>query len=285
MPSPNLNFWHLFLQASLSVQAIIVILAIMFVMAVFLIWKKWILFKFANHQLKRFERLFWSGTDINQLANRIHREEKTPQGLEAVFLSGFKEFWRLKDHLNYSPELIASNAKSAMFSALLKEETHLNKNLPWLATTASVAPYIGLLGTVIGIMNSFIALGAVKQVTLAQVAPGISEALIATAIGLFAAIPASMAYNQFSNHVNKLLMRYDSFIDEFANILSRQYIHLNQNNQRSTSQESVSTRPQSEERYRTQQRYGGSPQDSTIQPDIPFPTHGASKNPYDEGGL
>lgn len=222
----SVNFWQLILEASLPVQIIIGILASMMIIAIFLIWKKWILLKFATHQVTKFERLFWSGADINQLANHTLKKDQKPVGLESVFLAGFQEFWRLKDHLNYSPELIANNAKSAMFSATQKEEIALNKTLSWLATTASVAPYIGLLGTVIGVMNSFSALGAVKQVTLAQVAPGISEALIATAIGLFAAIPASMAYNKFTNDVNKLLMRYDGFIDEFANILSRQYIHL-----------------------------------------------------------
>ena len=226
--SSDLQFWHLILSASFPVKIIMLILAIMLVVAIFLIWKKYISIKLATYRLNQFERLFWSGADINQLASEATKKGKNCSDLEKVFLSGFQEFSLLRSYANYDPEVIVSSVKNAMFAETQREETIIQKFLSWLATIGSVAPYIGLLGTVIGVMNSFSALGTVKQVTLAQVAPGISEALIATAIGLLAAIPAVMAYNKFSNDINTMMTRYDSFIDEFANILARQYVQLTQ---------------------------------------------------------
>ncbi len=198
----------------------------MLVIAIFLIWKKYISIKLAKRRINQFERIFWSGVDINQLAAEAARKGRNCSGLEKVFLSGFQEFIRLKNYAYYTPDFIVSSVKNAMFAETQREEGIIQKYLSWLATIGSVAPYIGLLGTVIGVMNSFSALGTVKQVTLAQVAPGISEALIATAIGLLAAIPAVMAFNKFSNDINNTMIRYDSFIDEFANILARQYVQL-----------------------------------------------------------
>lgn len=222
----DLQFWHLIASASFPVKIIMLILALMLVITIFLIWKKYISIKLAKHRINQFEKLFWSGVDINQLAADAARKGKSCSGLEKVFLSGFQEFIRLKNYAQYSPDFIVSSVKNAMFAETQREESIIQKYLPWLATIGSVAPYIGLLGTVIGVMNSFSALGEVKQVTLAQVAPGISEALIATAIGLLAAIPAVMAFNKFSNDINSTMTRYDSFIDEFANILARQYVQL-----------------------------------------------------------
>ncbi len=228
--SSDLQFWHLILSASFPVKIIMLILAIMLIVAIFLIWKKYISIKLATFRINQFERLFWSGADINQLASEATKKGKNCSDLEKVFLSGFQEFSRLRSYAHYDPEFIVSSVKSAMFAETQREETIIQKFLSWLATIGSVAPYIGLLGTVIGVMNSFSALGTVKQVTLAQVAPGISEALIATAIGLLAAIPAVMAFNKFSNDINTMMTRYDSFIDEFANILARQYVQLTQKN-------------------------------------------------------
>ena len=228
--SSDLQFWQLILSASFPVKIIMVILAIMLVMAIFLIWKKYISIKLAKYRVNQFERLFWAGADINQLASDAAKKGKSCSDLEKVFLSGFQEFTRLRTYANYEPEFIVSSVKSAMFAETQREETIAQKSLSLLATIGSTAPYVGLLGTVIGVMNSFSALGAVKQVTLAQVAPGISEALIATAIGLLAAIPAVMAFNKFSNDINTMMTRYDSFIDEFANILARQYVQLSQKN-------------------------------------------------------
>ncbi|PWD86334.1 protein TolQ [Ignatzschineria cameli] len=226
--SSDLQFWHLIASASFPVKIIMLILAIMLIIAIFLIWKKYISIKLAKHRVNQFERIFWSGADINQLASDAIKRGKNCRDLEKVFLSGFQEFTRLRGYANYSPDFIVSSVKNAMFAETQREETIIQKFLSWLATIGSVAPYIGLLGTVIGVMNSFAALGTVKQVTLAQVAPGISEALVATAIGLLAAIPAVMAYNKFSNDINNLMTRYDSFIDEFANILARQYVQMSQ---------------------------------------------------------
>lgn len=226
--SSDVQFLHLIADASFPVKIIMLILALMLVTAIFLIWKKTISIKLAKYRVNQFEKLFWSGADINQLATDAVKKGKNCSDLEKVFLSGFQEFSRLRSYHNYDPEFIVSSVKNAMFAETQREETIVQKFLPWLATIGSVAPYIGLLGTVIGVMNSFSALGTVKQVTLAQVAPGISEALVATAIGLLAAIPAVMAYNKFSNDINNLMTRYDSFIDEFANILARQYVQMSQ---------------------------------------------------------
>lgn len=236
----DLKLWDLILHASFSVKIIMLILAIMLVVVIFLTWKKWIMLKLSERNVKQFERLFWSGADINQLANEAIKKGNKCSDLEKVFLSGFQEFLRLRSYLGYDPEFIVSSAKNAMYAEAQREEGIMQRSLAWLATTGSVAPYLGLLGTVIGVMNSFSALGAVRQVTLAQVAPGISEALVATAIGLLAAIPAVMAFNKFSNEIDKIMARYDSFIDEFSNILARQYIQLKQHSTRQTSGASYS---------------------------------------------
>lgn len=226
MESSELQFWTLVGNASLPVKGIMLILGVMLIAVIFLIWKKWIILKITQHNTKRFERLFWSGADINLLAREALEKGKGCSGLEAIFLAGFQEFSRLRHYVSYGPEYILESTKSAMFAAIQREEAHLERSLSWIATTGSVAPYIGLLGTVIGVMNSFVALGGVQQVTLAQVAPGISEALVATAVGLLAAIPAVMAFNKFSNDINKLMTQHESFVDEFANILARQYLQI-----------------------------------------------------------
>ncbi len=175
----------------------------------------------AATQLKNFEDKFWSGADLSKLYSEISARANV-QGIENLFISGFKEFARLrKSHLNH-PEIVVDGAHRAMRVALSREVDSLEKHLPFMATVGSISPYIGLFGTVWGIMNSFIALGAVEQATLAMVAPGIAEALIATAMGLFAAIPAVMAFNRFSHNVEKLENSYGNFMEEFSSILQRQ---------------------------------------------------------------
>ncbi len=172
-------------------------------------------------QLKTFEDKFWSGADLSKLYSEVSAKTHI-HGIESLFVAGFKEFARLrKSHVSSATEIVDGTHR-AMRVALSREVDHLETHLPFMATVGSISPYIGLFGTVWGIMNSFIALGAVEQATLAMVAPGIAEALIATAMGLFAAIPAVMAFNRFSNTVEKLENSYGNFMEEFASILQRQ---------------------------------------------------------------
>lgn len=177
--------------------------------------------KTAELALKAFEDKFWSGADLSKLYSDISAKPQV-QGIETLFIAGFKEFARLrKSHID-NPQIIIDGTYRAMRVALSREVDSLETHLPFMATVGSISPYIGLFGTVWGIMTSFIALGAVKQATLAMVAPGIAEALIATAMGLFAAIPAVIAFNRFSHKVEKLENSYGNFMDEFSSILQRQ---------------------------------------------------------------
>lgn len=179
--------------------------------------------KIAKQQLKTFEDKFWSGADLSKLYNEISAKNHI-QGIESLFIAGFKEFARLrKSHID-NPAMIVDGTHRAMRVALSREVDNLETHLPFMATVGSISPYIGLFGTVWGIMNSFIGLGSVQQATLSMVAPGIAEALIATAMGLFAAIPAVMAFNRFSHKVEKLENSYGNFMEEFASILQRQSV-------------------------------------------------------------
>ena len=169
-----------------------------------------------------FEDKFWSGNELNKLYEDIASSPASSRGMEGIFEVGFKEFVRLKKS---APEqgLVLEGAQRVMRIPLAREIDQLEMSLPFLATAGSISPYIGLFGTVWGIMNSFRALGNVQQATLAMVAPGIAEALIATAMGLFAAIPAVIAYNRYSHEVERLINRYDTFLEEFSSILQRQH--------------------------------------------------------------
>lgn len=175
----------------------------------------------ANLQLMQFEDKFWSGADLTKLYTEVNAREHV-SGIEHLFTAGFKEFMRLRKMSSQTPSMIVDGTHRAMRVALSREVDNLETHLPFMATVGSISPYIGLFGTVWGIMNSFIALGAVQQATLAMVAPGIAEALVATAMGLFAAIPAVMAYNRFSHAVEKLENSYGNFMEEFSSILQRQ---------------------------------------------------------------
>ena len=169
-----------------------------------------------------FEDKFWSGNELNKLYEDISSRPHASRGMEGIFEVGFKEFVRLKKS---APEqaLVLEGAQRVMRISLAREIDQLEMSLPFLATAGSTSPYIGLFGTVWGIMNSFRALGNVQQATLGMVAPGIAEALIATAMGLFAAIPAVIAYNRYSHEVERLINRYDTFLEEFSSILQRQH--------------------------------------------------------------
>ena len=176
----------------------------------------------AKKHSMQFEDRFWSGVDLNNLFKELSARGDNNQGMGSLFVTGFKEYSRLTKISGNMPEAVMDGTARAMRVSLSREIEQLETNLPLLATIGSTSPYIGLFGTVWGIMNSFIALGAVENATLAMVAPGIAEALIATAMGLFAAIPAVIAYNRFTTHVEKLEMSYVNFMEEFSSILHRQ---------------------------------------------------------------
>ncbi len=219
----HMSFWSLIMGASPTVKVVMLILCFMVLYAMFIIYKKWVFLKLSTREANQFEQVFWSGADIGKLYQNAKQKGGDATGLEAIFLSGFQEFLRLRHLPSSDLDFIIGNTNRAMRAALAREIEELEVHLPWLATTGAVSPYFGLFGTVWGVMNSFRALGAVKQVTLGQVAPGIAEALIATALGLIAAIPSVIAYNRFIYQVEKLTSRYENFVDEFSNILARQY--------------------------------------------------------------
>ncbi len=172
-----------------------------------------------------FEDQFWSSEDLTALFNRISHQRAKSDGTQRMFEAGFKEFARLRKKEGLPPEMVLEGSQRAMRIALSRELEALESNLPMLATVGSVSPYIGLFGTVWGIMNSFRGLSNAGQATLAMVAPGISEALVATAMGLFAAIPAVIFYNRFSSEIDRLASRYEIFLEEFSAILQRQ-VHV-----------------------------------------------------------
>ena len=218
----DLSLMELVLNASAVVQAIMALLVLMSLAAWIAIFKKRLALAHAQREADDFEDEFWSGIDLTKLYHRLNRRDTGAYGMEAIFMAGFQEFLRLRQQSQIDPELVVSGAQRAMRATLNGEIEELEMQLPLLATVGSTSPYIGLLGTVWGIMNAFRALGTVQQATLSQVAPGIAEALIATALGLFAAIPAVMGYNRYSSRVERIINRYETFIDEFANILQRQ---------------------------------------------------------------
>jgi biopolymer transport protein TolQ len=219
----ELSILHLVLDASPIVQGVMVILVIASVLSWALILSKSIQLRRARKMAEDFEQDFWGSSDISGTYSKLTMRRGTLDGLERIFEAGFSEFGRLRRKTS-SDEIIMDGSSRAMRIALSREADLIETHLPFLATVGSISPYIGLFGTVWGIMNSFTALGNVQQATLAMVAPGIAEALIATAIGLFAAIPAVIFYNRFSTDVDRLLNRYENFAEEFTTVLQRQAI-------------------------------------------------------------
>lgn len=217
----SLSIWSLVSNASIVVQAVMLIL----ILASFLSWTLIIqrarYFKRTREQAISFEDQFWSGVDLSKLYRSPTAAGKI-SGTEMIFRAGFQEYTRLKQQAGAEPDAVMEGAQRAMRIALAKLEDNLDQHLPFLASVGSVSPYIGLFGTVWGIMTSFRSLANMQQATIATVAPGISEALVATAIGLFAAIPAVLAYNRFAAKSDYLLKRYQTFLDEFSGILHRQ---------------------------------------------------------------
>lgn len=221
-PAPNdLSVLALVLQASLPVQLVMAILVALSLASWTLIFKKLRAIGRARRDSEDFEREFWSGTALNTLYERAQREE-FGDGLGRVFEAGMREFLKLRQQGRNDSALMLEGAQRAMRAATQRELETLERGLPFLATTGSVSPYIGLFGTVWGIMHAFTGLANIQQATLASVAPGIAEALVATAIGLFAAIPAVVAYNRLATDLDRLGSRIDSFMEEFSNILHRQ---------------------------------------------------------------
>jgi biopolymer transport protein TolQ len=217
----DMSLLTLIAGASLPVQAVMAILLITSLFSWWYIFIKVAIIKRAETESAEFENKFWSGGDLNKLYESVTAGRRKPQGMASIFEAGFKEFIRHKQQPGMGVSDVMEGSRRAMRAAYNRELDDLDAHLPFLASVGSVSPYIGLFGTVWGIMNAFRGLSNVAQATLSQVAPGIAEALVATAIGLFAAIPAVIAYNRFASNVDRLSVRYESFMEEFTNILQR----------------------------------------------------------------
>ena len=217
----SLSFWSLVTNAGLVVQIVMLILFTASMVSWGFIVQRVMYFHAAKKHMDDFENEFWSGVDLSNLFRR-KTDPELMSGSEVIVRAGFKEYSRLRQQSGADADAVMEGCQRAMRVALSREEEKLDQHLPFLATVGSTSPYIGLFGTVWGIMNSFRSLANVQQATIATVAQGISEALVATAIGLFAAIPAVMAYNRFAAKSDALLKRYQTFADEFSSILHRQ---------------------------------------------------------------
>ena len=211
----------LLLEASLPVQIVMLLLMIASLMSWSIIFTKRRLIRRTKDSSDEFEANFWSGGDLNTLYNSVTRESGGSIGMASMFESGFREFNRVMQQGDVNPDKVVEECRRAMRVAQMREVDRLEQNLATLATIGSTSPYVGLFGTVWGIMNAFMGLANVQSATLAVVAPPIAEALIATAMGLFAAIPAVIAYNRYADKVVRLEYRYDGFTEEFSSILQR----------------------------------------------------------------
>jgi biopolymer transport protein TolQ len=215
---------HLLSNASLMVQLVMLLLLVASIVSWTMIFKKRGDLKMLVKQANIFERRFWEDEDLSKLYDKIHKQRFKATGLSGIFEAGFGEFMRLKER-GHPPEMVMAGTERAMRVAVSREIDALETHLSFLATVGSTSPYVGLFGTVWGIMNSFRSLAGLHTATLANVAPGIAEALIATAMGLFAAIPAVVAYNRFSNDVERLTNRYLTFMEELSTLLQRHASH------------------------------------------------------------
>src|ERR1700733_3708394 len=216
----ELSIVRLVMQASLVVQIVLGLLLAASVSSCAIIFRKRMVVSRARRDADRFENSFWSGGDLSSLYRTVEARGKT-SGMESIFEFGFREFARLRAQGGVAADMLLEGSRRAMRVAQLKEIERLEQSLATLATVGSTSPYVGLFGTVWGIMNAFSSLGNVQQATLAMVAPGISEALVTTAMGLFAAIPAVIAYNRYADQVARLELRYDTFMEELSTILQR----------------------------------------------------------------
>jgi biopolymer transport protein TolQ len=220
--SHDMSILSLITNASVLVQAVMLILLLASLFSWYYIFLKYLALRRANDLAKEFEKQFWSGADLNDLHQRAMSSREQAGSMERIFESGFREFMKLRKQPGMNVSATTDGIRRAMRATYQREMDELESHLSFLASVGSVSPYIGLFGTVWGIMNSFRGLSNVAQATLAAVAPGIAEALVATAMGLFAAIPAVLAYNRFAGDVSRLAIRFDAFMEEFSNILQRQ---------------------------------------------------------------
>jgi biopolymer transport protein TolQ len=210
--------------ASVAVKMVLGILLGVSLLSWWQIFIKFFVLRLAKHRADKFEQAFWQGGDMNQLAERIAHDGEQSGEMGRIFTAGFREYGKLKNQGGVEPSDVADSTRRAMRASFQRQLDALESNMSYLATVGSVSPYVGLFGTVWGIMNAFRNLSNVGQATLANVAPGIAEALVATAMGLFAAIPAVVAYNHYAREIDQLANRFESFLEEFANILQRQAI-------------------------------------------------------------
>jgi biopolymer transport protein TolQ len=217
----DLSPLELVMQASLIVQIVMALLLLASVVSWSIMLRKRAELRRARADADRFEEVFWSGGDLSAMFKAIDQSRRVTRGMESIFESGFREFSRLRQQGGIAAAQLLEGARRGMKVALLRESDRLEHSLSMLATIGSTSPYVGLFGTVWGIMSAFHGLGNVQQATLAMVAPGIAEALIATAMGLFAAIPAVVAYNRYADQVTRIETRYDTFVEELSSILQR----------------------------------------------------------------
>ncbi len=218
----GLNIFALIADSSWPVKLVLLVLLVFSFMSWVIIVRKYSQMKAAMENAESFEERFWSGADLAQLFREVSNRGADNGGIENIFESGFREFARQRQRRTPDSRLVIEGAERAMQVTVTREVGLLERNLEFLANVGSISPYVGLFGTVWGIMGAFQGLGEIKSVTIAVVAPHISEALIATAMGLFAAIPAQWAYNRYANKVERVASRYDVFQEEFSSVLQRQ---------------------------------------------------------------
>jgi biopolymer transport protein TolQ len=218
----DLSILSLIANASVLVKGVMLLLAGVSFMSWYWIFRKGFAIRDARAKTDLFERDLWSGGDLNALFLCAVNDRHSAGALERIFEAGYREFTKLRGQKSLDPASIVDGSRRAMRATYQREMDHLEAHLAFLASVGSVSPYVGLFGTVWGIMNAFRGLANVGQATLAHVAPGIAEALVATAIGLFAAIPAVVAYNRFAHDIDRISIRFESFMEEFSNILQRQ---------------------------------------------------------------
>ncbi len=218
----DLSILSLIANASILVKGVMLLLALVSLTSWYWIFRKWFAIRDARARTDQFERDFWSGGDLNSLYQSAVNDRHSAGALERIFEAGYREFTKLRGQKSLDPASIVDGARRAMRATYQREMDHLEAHLAFLASVGSVSPYVGLFGTVWGIMNAFRGLTNVSSATLAHVAPGIAEALVATAIGLFAAIPAVVAYNRYAHDIDRVSIRFESFMEEFSNILQRQ---------------------------------------------------------------
>jgi biopolymer transport protein TolQ len=219
--NPELSILHMVLNASFVVQAVMLLLTVVSVSSWAAIFRKLAALKKVNALNEDFEKQFWSGSSLNDLFASATKNVRLSGPMERIFASGMREFQKLRERRISDTGTLLDGARRAMRASFQREMDAIESNLSFLASVGSVSPYVGLFGTVWGIMHAFTGLASLQQVTLATVAPGIAEALVATAIGLFAAIPAVVAYNNFARDIDRVAIRLETFIEEFSNILQR----------------------------------------------------------------